>query len=577
MKGSPGAAAPAPMEHRETGAAPTTLVERLQAPGLLLAAGAHDALSAKLIEEAGFDVIWASGFGISAVNAVPDANILTLTETLDAVRRMVDAVGIPVVADCDNGYGNAINVMRTVAEFERAGAAGVCIEDNVFPKRCSFYSGVRRDLVPIDEHVRKIQAAKSAQRDRGFAVIARTEALIAGWGLDEAVARTDAYASAGADAVLVHSKEQTFAELQCFVERWRGRGHTCPLVCVPTTFPSVTPEELTAAGFKMAIFANQALRAAIAAMRDVLGAMRRERSLLASGGRIVPLEDVYDLVGVSELKANEKQFLVPGAEKVGAIIIAAGFEEALMPLIEDRPKSMLEVRGHPILERQVRALHGCGIHDIAVVRGYKKERIDLPNIRYFDNDRFRETGELASLFHAEQAMDGRFVFLYGDIVFDPGILEKLLRASGDVSVVVDRAWYDAFRSGAPPPSTPPDLVVTDAPSSGGYRFVPGEVSSRVRAIGPSVRPEDAHGEFIGAAMFSAAGARALRETYRRLEAEAAASAASGRAFERTTVPYILQQMIDGGIQVDVVDIYKGWMEVDTFEDYKRAWARVETL
>src|SRR6476620_7380111 len=172
-------------------------------PRILLAAGAHDALSAKLAEEAGFDAIWASGFGISAVQAVPDANILTLTETLDAVRRIVDAVGIPVIADCDNGYGNAINVMRTAAEFERAGAAGICIEDNEFPKRCSFYAGVRRDLVAPEEHARKIEAATAARRRPNFSVIARTEALIAGLGMEEALRRATAYADAGADAVLV--------------------------------------------------------------------------------------------------------------------------------------------------------------------------------------------------------------------------------------------------------------------------------------------------------------------------------------------------------------------------------------
>ena len=183
----------------------------LRGPGVVLAAGAHDALSAKLAEQAGFDAIWAGGFGISAVQAVPDANILTLTETLEAVRRIVDTVGIPVVADCDNGYGNAINVMRTAAEFERAGAAGICIEDNEFPKRCSFYAGVRRDLVPAEEHARKIEAATAARRDAGFLVIARTEALIAGLGQEEALRRARAYADAGADAVLVHSKAHDFS------------------------------------------------------------------------------------------------------------------------------------------------------------------------------------------------------------------------------------------------------------------------------------------------------------------------------------------------------------------------------
>ena len=271
---------------------------RLRGQELLLAAGAHDALSATLIEEAGFDVVWASGFGISAVHGVPDANILTLTETLDAVRRMVDAVRIPVIGDCDNGYGNAINVMRTVGEFERAGVAGICIEDNEFPKRCSFYAGVRRYLVPTEEHVRKIEAAKSAQRRAEFVVIARTEALIAGWGLDEALVRARAYAVAGADAVLVHSKASSFDEIRQFAERW---DVDCPLVVVPTTFPDVTAAELAGAGVRMAIFANQALRAAIVAMREALGAMRRERSLRAVESSIAPLNDVYQLVGVGEL------------------------------------------------------------------------------------------------------------------------------------------------------------------------------------------------------------------------------------------------------------------------------------
>src|SRR5262247_1823193 len=192
------------------------LLRLLGGDRVVLAAGAHDALSAKLADEAGFDAIWASGFGISAVQGVPDANILTLTETLEAVRRICDAVAVPVVADCDNGYGNAINVMRTASEFERAGAAGICIEDNEFPKRCSFYAGVRRDLVATEEHARKIEAAVSARRNRGFAVIARTEALICGLGLDEALTRATAYAAAGADAVLVHSKQKDFAELARF-------------------------------------------------------------------------------------------------------------------------------------------------------------------------------------------------------------------------------------------------------------------------------------------------------------------------------------------------------------------------
>src|SRR5437867_3186264 len=344
----------------------------LRGPGVVLAAGAHDALSAKLAEQAGFDAIWAGGFGISAVQAVPDANILTLTETLEAVRRIVDTVGIPVVADCDNGYGNAINVMRTAAEFERAGAAGICIEDNEFPKRCSFYAGVRRELVPAEEHARKVEAATAARRDPGFLVIARTEALIAGLGQEEALRRARAYADAGADAVLIHSKARDFGELEAFTRAWDG---SVPLVAVPTTYPTVAAEQLQAAGFCMAIFANQALRAAIVAMRDVLGEIRATGRVASVEERIAPLEDVYALVGVPELKANEERFLFAGGEAPRAIILAAGFEPQLMPLIEDRPKTMLDVKGRTILERQVVTLGRCGVRDVVVVRGYRKDQV----------------------------------------------------------------------------------------------------------------------------------------------------------------------------------------------------------
>jgi phosphoenolpyruvate phosphomutase len=540
------------------------LLELFGRPGVVLAAGAHDALSAKLAEEAGFDAVWASGFGISAVQAVPDANILTLTETLEAVRRICDAVSVPVVADCDNGYGNAINVMRTASEFERAGAAGICIEDNEFPKRCSFYAGVRRDLVPAEEHARKIEAACSARHRRDFAVIARTEALIAGLGLEEALRRAQAYAEAGADAVLVHSKEPDFGELRRFGELWTL---DVPLVAVPTTYPGVGLDELSAAGFRMAIFANQPLRAAIVAMRDALRTLRETGRASSVDDRIVPLEEVYRLVGVPELKANEQRFLFAGAEAPKAIILAAGFEPQLLPLTEDRPKTMLEVKGRTILERQVEALGRVGIRDVVVVRGYKKEQVTAPGVRFVDNDRYAETGELHSLLRAEADLDGPCVILYGDIIFEEPVLEKLVRSQADVAVVVDRAFADTLRAGLPLPPGPLDLVITETPPNG-RRFVAPEGGSRVLRIGPEVTPEEAHGEFIGLAMLSAAGARLLREVHAELESTRA------EGLERSSITHILQALIDRGHPVVAVDIHKGWMEIDSFDDYRRAWAEV---
>ncbi len=543
----------------------------LQAPeGVILVGGAHDAISAKLIDRAGYDAIWTSGFGIStAFLGMVDASLLTLTEHAQIAGNINMVVNIPVIADCDNGFGNAINVMRTVAEFERAGAAGICLEDNIFPKRNSFYSGVRRELVSIEEHAGKIRAAKRSQRNPDFLVIARSEALIAGWGLDEAVRRADAYTEAGADLILMHSKAPTLDELRAFAARWRK----LPLVAVPTTYDSATIAELAACGIKMVIFANQALRGAVAAIVQVLDVMANAGSTRAAQPYIVPMDVIYDLVNVETLRADERTYLPPAKESVSAIIIAAGFEEALMPLVEDKPKALLDVGGKTILERQIGVLNTQGVRDISVVRGYAKQSFTFPNLRYFDNDRYLETGEVASLFAAEEVLGGRTLFLYADILFDEAVLAKVLRAAGDIVLVVDRAWADARTPVGG--SLRPDLVVTETMPPRGHRFLPREGLHRVLRIGRDISPDETNGEFIGMAVFSPRGAAMLRELYARLRAEGTPGPFhEAPSLARAAFTDLMQEAIDQGIAVTAVEIYKGWAEVDTLQDYRRATSEV---
>ncbi len=553
----------------------TKLRALIQRPGIVKAVGAHDALSAKLIQQAGFDAIWASGFGISAsLKCIPDASFITMTEQLDVERNMVEAVSIPIIADCDTGYGNALNVMRTVNDHERAGVAGLCIEDNVFPKRCSFYAGVRRELIPIEEHGGKIQASKAAQTVPDFLVIARTEALIAGWGQDEALKRAEAYAAAGADAILIHSKAPTFDELKAVAGAWSGR---VPLVVVPTIFDGVTAAELEEAGFKIVIYANQAIRAGIKAMREVLEIINRDTRPGSVNDRIVKLKEVYDLVGVPQMEEDERRFLPVGGEQVTAIIAAAGFEKQLLPLIEDKPKCLLDVKGKTILERQISRLNECTIKEIALVRGYRKEAITLPNIRYYDNDQYEQTGELHSLFCAESEMKGRCLLLYGDIIFDAAVLEKLLKSPADITLVVDLAWNDLKGDGSPQVHLKPDLVALQDPpgKSSTLRYVTPEEPIRVRKIGQHLPHDMAHAEFIGLAMFSENGIEQFRRAYR----EAADHYLSkgfheAGSFIRASLTDMIQELIDTGHDVHCVTIFKGWMEVDSFEEYQKAWAQL---
>ncbi|MYW01138.1 isocitrate lyase/phosphoenolpyruvate mutase family protein [Streptomyces sp. SID3343] len=279
----------------------------------LTAIGAHDGMTARLGQNAGFDAIWGSGFEIAASFGVPDANILTMTDQLRQCDIIAQAVDIPIIADCDNGFGNAINAAVTTRMFERHGIAGICIEDNEFPKKCSFYEGVQRNLVPLREHALKIRACKEAQTDPDFFVIARTEALIAGNGIQEALDRAYAYAEAGADAVLVHSKQPVSDELVTFAEKWDS---AVPLVAVPTTYDRVSAQELHELGYRIVIFANQAMRSSIKAIEENLRLLRADGRSSILRDRMVSLEHVFDLVGVKELRRDEALYLRGAAEEL---------------------------------------------------------------------------------------------------------------------------------------------------------------------------------------------------------------------------------------------------------------------
>jgi phosphoenolpyruvate phosphomutase len=272
-----------------------------------VAVGAHDAMSSQLVQAYGFDAVWVSGFGVATMtHALPDLNLTTMTETLAASVRIDGATDLPVLADCDNGFGGLSNVVRTVVEFERSGIAGICVEDNLFPKRNSLYTGEsKRELVPVREQARRLRAGKAAQETESFVLVARVEALIAGHGVEAACERADAYVDAGADAILIHSKDKSLREIEGFLETWGGVGKT-PLVAVPTLFPDYTDEELYDKGFQMIILANHPMRAAVQAMEQTLATLRSERKAAAVDPHIATVDHIFELVGTKEAIALEE-------------------------------------------------------------------------------------------------------------------------------------------------------------------------------------------------------------------------------------------------------------------------------
>jgi phosphoenolpyruvate phosphomutase len=261
---------------------------------LIAGVGARDALDAILIQNAGFEFVWASSFCVSAAHCVPDASILSMTQFLETARSMNEVVDIPIVYDADTGYGGEANVAYTIKRLEEAGFAAVCIEDKVFPKQSSLLPGGFHPLLPVQEFAGKIRVARDAQKG-DMVLIARTEALIAGLGQEEALHRAAAYEEAGADLILLHSKSRTPDEIIQCVKAWNGKA---PIVLVPTNYPELTEPRMEEIGkIKMVIYGNQTVRAAVKAVEDVLRQIRAARGAHTVEDQMVSVGRLFALQG----------------------------------------------------------------------------------------------------------------------------------------------------------------------------------------------------------------------------------------------------------------------------------------
>ena len=287
---------------------PSGLRALLDGPEPVLAPGAYDALSARLVEAAGFPAVYMTGFGTAAGRlGRPDVGLLGLTEMVDNARRIVEAVDVPVIADADTGYGNPLNVIRTVHEYERAGVAAIHLEDQLAPKKCGHLEG--KQLVPAEEMVEKVRAAAAARTSPDFVLIARTDAR-AVEGLERAIDRGRRYREAGADVLFIEAP-QTHDEIRQVAEafpdvpllfNWAEGGKT----------PPIAYRELCALGFRIVIFPISALLAATRAMRGVLERIRADGTPAGALAELPPFGDFLDFIGLPEIQELEVRFAGAG-------------------------------------------------------------------------------------------------------------------------------------------------------------------------------------------------------------------------------------------------------------------------
>jgi 2-methylisocitrate lyase-like PEP mutase family enzyme len=270
-----------------------------------LVPGAANAMFARVIEDLGFEVVYVTGAGIANMQlGAPDIGLTTMTEIAETLMRISDCVSIPIIVDADTGFGNAVNMVRTIRTFEKAGAAGIQIEDQVFPKKCGHFSG--KDVIPAAEMVQKIRAAVDARRDQDLQIIARTDARAVD-GIERAIERAQAFVEAGADV--------TFVEAPIDLEEMRRIPASIGVPQVANiVFGGKTPdpgrEKLAEFGFSIVLYANAVLQAALQASYDVLGALSRDGSLAGIGNRLASFEQRQRAVDKQEWDLLEQRYRV---------------------------------------------------------------------------------------------------------------------------------------------------------------------------------------------------------------------------------------------------------------------------
>ena len=514
---------------------------------------AHNGISARIVEEAGFTGIWASGLALSAQFGVRDNNEASWTQIVDMTEFMSDVTEIPILLDGDTGYGNFNNMRRLVRKLEQRHIAGVCIEDKLFPKTNSFIAGERQSLADIDEFCGKIAAGKDSQNDDDFCIVARVEAFIAGWDTREAMLRAEAYRKAGADAILIHSAQSNPDQILEFAREWANRA---PLVIVPTKYYSTPTDVFREAEISVVIWANHLIRSAVDAMQETAHRIYEAQTLVEVEDQIVSVKEIFRLQGAEELAEAERRYFVGSRRTTSALVLAATRGKEFADLTDDRPKVMLPVNGKPLLRRLVDLCKRQNIDAVTVVAGYRANKIDVTGIDIVTNDRYESTGELVSLACAADRFCDDMVIMYGDLIFRSYVLRGLLESDRELTVVVDSQFAAMAATGNPDYAY---CSVPDDRSLWGQDVLLQQVRQSSNESGNS-----AHGRWIGMLRTRAGGREWINDGL--------ASLSKQENFEQLSMRDLLNHIIEQGHPVRVIYIHGHWLDVNSLADLERAGA-----
>ena len=514
-----------------------------------------------------FDAIWESSLTDSASKGHPDIEVVSFDSRLQSINEILAVTHKPMIVDGDTG-GDANNFEYMVTKLERAGVSAVIIEDKVFPKRNSLEPGVQQMLQEPEIFSQKIQRGKSAQISTDFMIIARLESLIAGKSVDDALFRAQIYLEAGADGVMIHSKEKDPAQIMEFTKHYQKMTQkiNCkkPMVCVPTTYNTLTEDELRAAGFSIVIYANHLLRSANKAMEETARTILLNQRSFEVDPICSPVREIFQTVGFLEVKEKDK--LDGNNKNIPIIIPAAGEDPSLSSILNGKPKSMFEIAGKTLLDWQISALNSNNLTNITVITGYKSREMKAEGITFQENKNYKRGSELHSLMEARKKMTSGFIMLYSDILFEENIMSKILACQEDIVLIVD----NTMQYHAPEANKIQDFVISKNKHLPTRRKISFACENIISKIGSKLNPETATHEFIGLAKFTKTGAEQLLQTYEDCVKNYHGKLQEADNINQFKFTDLIQEMIDRGYVANFLEIHKGWLEIHSTEDIELA-------
>ena len=510
-----------------------------------------------------FDAIWESSLTDSASKGHPDIEVVSFDSRLQSINEILAVTHKPMIVDGDTG-GDANNFEYMVTKLERAGVSAVIIEDKAFPKRNSLEPGVQQTLQEPEVFAQKIHRGKSVQISPDFMIIARLESLIAGKSVDDAISRAQIYLETGADGVMIHSKEKDPAQIMEFAKRYQEMTQKInlkkPMVCVPTTYNTLTEDELRTAGFRIVIYANHLLRSANKAMEETARTILLNQRSFEADPICSPVREIFKTVGFLDVKEKDK--LDEDNKNTPVIIPAAGEDPSLSSILNGKPKSMFEVAGRTLLDWQISALKNNNLTNITVITGYKSGEMKAEGTTFQENKNYKRGSELHSLMEARGKMTKGFIMLYSDILFEDHIMAEILTCREDIILVVD----NTMQYHAPEANKIQDFVISKNKHQPTRRKISFACENIISKIGSKLNPETATHEFIGLAKFTKTGAEQLLQTYEDCVKNYHGKFQEADDISQFKFTDLIQEMIDRGYVANFLEIHKGWLEIHRAED-----------